>query len=76
MCLYLCDLESVSLVAFQKKVFWLNCQSLGFIQEHKMSCPVLDMMSDQLERDSFYNAVPLLTFCCSAGHHSELVMQF
>lgn len=38
--------------AFQKKVFWLNCQSLGFIQEHKMSCPVLDMMSDQLKRET------------------------
>lgn len=70
------NLSESRLDAFQKKVFWLNCQSLGFIQEHKMSWPVLDMMSDQLKGgDSFYNAAPLVTFCCSPGHHRELVMQ-
>lgn len=63
------EISKLRLDAFQKKVLWLSCHSLGFVQEHEIPWPVLDMRSDQLKGGQFLYAAPRPMFC-SLGHHS------
>lgn len=68
------EISKLRLDAFQKKVLWLSCHSLGFVQEHEIPWPVLDMRSDQLKDGQFLYAAPRPMFC-SLGHHRVLFLQ-